>query len=324
MLNLLSLLKTYRPTAIFLISIIFGSLLGIFSKESGLLLGSYLDHIILALVFFIFLEVPFENILKGIKNIKFISVAWATNFILIPIIGFVIASLFLQEAPLFLIGLFIYFMAPCTDWFLAFTKIAKGDTGLGSVLLPINMITQLLLYPVYLFIFVGSTLETNISTISNTLLNWFLLPFATATILRLVLRKLTKENTKEKIANATTFITEGILAILIISIFATNIAKILNHLEMLTLVLAAVFTFFVIIYIITEKISRHLHFSHPMHVLYTMTTSARNSPLMLGITIAAFPQQPLIYAALIIGMLVEFPYLAIVSAVLQKPNKKPF
>lgn len=67
-----------------------------------------------------------------------------------PLIGFAITSLFLSGQSLLFTGLVIYFLAPCTDWFLGFTRLAKGDTALGSVLVPINMITQLLLYPVYL------------------------------------------------------------------------------------------------------------------------------------------------------------------------------
>lgn len=42
---------------------------------------------------------------------------------------------------------------------------------------------------------------------------------------------------------------------------------------------------------------------------FAPTTAARNAPLMLGLTTAAFPDQPLIYAALVIGMLVEFSHL---------------
>ncbi|MEM6357949.1 MAG: arsenic resistance protein, partial [Pseudomonadota bacterium] len=41
----------------------------------------------------------------------------------------------------------------------------------------------------------------------------------------------------------------------------------------------------------------------------TITTAARNAPLMLAVTAIAIPDQPLIYATLVIGMLVEFPHL---------------
>ena len=48
-----------------------------------------------------------------------------------------------------------------------------------------------------------------------------------------------------------------------------------------------------------------------------MTTAARNSPLLLGLATIALPDQPLVYAALIIGMLVEFPHLSVLSRILQ-------
>ena len=54
-----------------------------------------------------------------------------------------------------------------------------------------------------------------------------------------------------------------------------------------------------------------------------MTTAARNAPLMLGLTTAAFPEQPLIYAALIIGMLVEFPHLTALKHLLLRSNTIP-
>lgn len=47
-----------------------------------------------------------------------------------------------------------------------------------------------------------------------------------------------------------------------------------------------------------------------------MSLAARNAPLMLAVTMAAIPNQPLIYAALVIGMLVEFPHLTVLQRVL--------
>ncbi len=47
-------------------------------------------------------------------------------------------------------------------------------------------------------------------------------------------------------------------------------------------------------------------------------TAARNAPLMLGVTVSAFPGRPLIYAALVIGMLVEFPHLTVLRHLLLK------
>ena len=53
--------------------------------------------------------------------------------------------------------------------------------------------------------------------------------------------------------------------------------------------------------------------TRPQHVLLAMTTTARNSPLMLGLATIVLPNQPMVYAVLILGMLVEFPHLTLLS-----------
>ena len=315
------LIKEYRITFLLVFTILIGSLFGLFFQNISSLISNYLDITILALIFFIFLEVPFENLLK-MKKFSFISITWITNFILIPVIGFFIAYIFVGSQAALLIGLFIYFMAPCTDWFLAFTKISKGDIATGTALIPINMISQLVLYPLYIFIFLREVVEVSISNISSTLFNWFILPFGIAILLHFVIKKTVKIKTYEKLQNINSNIIEGILAVLVFIIFSANIQTILENISWFLIILLAVFFFFVVIYFITEKISKRFKLSYSERALYTITTSARNAPLMLGITIAAFPNQPLVYAALIIGMLVEFPHLTIISALLKKSRNR--
>lgn len=53
-----------------------------------------------------------------------------------------------------------------------------------------------------------------------------------------------------------------------------------------------------------------------------MGIAARNAPLMLAVTMAAIPGQPLIYAALVIGMLVEFPHLTMLQRMLRGQRER--
>ena len=99
-------------------------------------------------------------------------------------------------------------------------------------------------------------------------------------------------------------------------IFSTHIAVILEHRAAFAWILLAVFVFFILIYFLGEAISRLAHLAYPDHALLTMSIAARNAALMLAVTMAALPGQPLIYAALIIGMLVEFPHLTALRHVL--------
>ena len=87
--------------------------------------ADYTDYTILLLVFFIVFDVNIKNMLTNLHKVKFIVVILITNFIIIPLTGFAISSIFLSAYPLLLMGMVIYFMAPCTDWFLAFTSFSQ-------------------------------------------------------------------------------------------------------------------------------------------------------------------------------------------------------
>lgn len=61
---------------------------------------------------------------------------------------------------------------------------------------------------------------------------------------------------------------------------------------------------------------------YPRHALLSLTTAARNAPRMLALTSVALPGQPVIYAAIIAGMLVEFPHLTIVTRLLLRHSSR--
>jgi ACR3 family arsenite efflux pump ArsB len=86
------------------------------------------------------------------------------------------------------------------------------------------------------------------------------------------------------------------------------------------MILAAVFLFFIATLFLGDFLSRCFKLAYPEHALLSMTTAARNAPLMLGLTTAVFHDQPLIYAALIIGMLVEFPHLTALKHLLLRQH----
>jgi ACR3 family arsenite efflux pump ArsB len=315
-------LANFYTTILLVGAIIIGSIIGLLSPNTGSFLGEYVDYTILVLVSLLFFEVKFEVLSRATQNIKFLSVAWIANFVLIPTIGFLIASLFLSGQPLFFTGLLIYFIAPCTDWFLGFTKLAKGNVSLGTVLLPINLVSQLLLYPVYLALFAHEQVGVDIASIGDTLLHWFLIPLIGAILVQIVLKKVMPAPKFESLLSLVGKTIPFVIAILVALIFSANIGIILEHVNMFVIILVAVFVFFVVTYFLGEGLSRIFKFDYPEHALLTMTTAARNAPLMLGVTAVALPNQPLIYAALVIGMLVEFPHLTVLKHLLLRNKRK--
>jgi len=272
-------------------------------------MAGFVDPLILALVSLLFFEISFVKLLEAKKHLRFLSIAWVANFILIPLIGWGIASLFLSGKPLLYTGLLIYFIAPCTDWFLGFTRLAQGNTALGSVLLPVNLITQLLLFPVYLALFAGKEADLDLASVGNTLWQWFFMPFIGAVATHQILKRIMPGDLFAQILRFANSLVPIVIAALVLCIFSGNIGTMVENATAFLVILAAVFIFFVATWFLGGFLSRRFKLAYPEHALLTMTTAARNAPLMLGLTTAVFPGQPLIYAALIIGMLVEFPHL---------------
>lgn len=263
----------------------------------------------LALVTLLFFGVRFGALVQAAGRIRFIAIALFTNFVLIPLLGYGVASVMMAGQPLVMLGLLIYFVAPCTDWFLAFTRMSGGNVALGTALIPLNMGLQLLLYPLYLGLFTRHSAHIEPSVIGDTLLHWFLAPLLIGVLTHALLRRVLGAARFERVLAGAARATSWFVACLVMEIFASNIGVILLHADVFARLLLSVFIFFAATFLLGEAISRLCGLAYPERALLTMTTAARNAPLMLAVTTAAIPGQPLVYAALVLGMLVEFPHL---------------
>jgi ACR3 family arsenite efflux pump ArsB len=100
------------------------------------------------------------------------------------------------------------------------------------------------------------------------------------------------------------------------AMFASQGSYLLDNLEVIYILIIPILIFFVINYVLGRLMGRILKFSYEDSVSLSLTIIARNSPVALAIAVTAFPNQPLIALALVIGPLIELPVLAIVSQVL--------
>ena len=98
--------------------------------------------------------------------------------------------------------------------------------------------------------------------------------------------------------------------------FASQGKYLLQNMNVVLLLLVPVLLFFIINFLLGQFIGRIMHLSYKDTVSLSLTTLARNSPVALAIAVTAFPNEPLIALALVIGPLIELPVLACVSQVL--------
>ena len=217
-------MKAYLEPLILIIAIIIGAMSGfVYSLNS-----SVVDYSIIAMLCCLFFNISIGHLLLGVKNKKYLSVAWLVNFVLLPTIAFLISSIFVDTSSMFFVGLIFYLVAPCTDWFLGFTKLADGDVDVNLALLPINLLSQILLLPVYLLIFTNNNAQVEMGAFFDIFLSWLLYPFLIAQLLRFLFVKMGSGI----LAKSSLYAERGMvvsLAILVFAIFNNNIQLIYNE-----------------------------------------------------------------------------------------------
>lgn len=297
-------------------AIVIGSALGLFVPHASEAMSYSIDFTLLMLIGLLFFELRLSEVVQAFANLRFLAIAWSANFLIVPVVAFAIASLVFVNQPLLFIGLMIYFLAPCTDWFLAFTRMAHGDTELGAVLIPINLITQLLLFPFWLWLLTPVESLVDTGAIAALLLQFFLLPLVIAQALRFGLQRFLPQHQNERGQAWAGRLLPLVLAALVLQIFASYIGESTGSISVFVLIAAAVVLFFTVVLSIGLGIARLLRLTYPQHALLSMTLASRNAPLMLALTAVAIPDQPLLLAVIVVGMLVEIPLLTVLKHLL--------
>ncbi len=292
--------------------IIFAIVLGlIFSNVSTIAqnTGNLITLFLCLMLFGLFLEIPLNELKNSFKNIKFSLTSLIINFLWTPLFGYFLGSLFLKGNVDVLIGFFMLILTPCTDWYLVFTKLAKGDLTLSLSILPINLILQIALLPVYLIIFFSNGISLDYSQLGYSLLIVIVIPFIASQIVKFIL----KNDLKDKVSDLFTRLQILFLSLAVFCIFASQGELLYSNLESIVKIFIPLIIFFTANAIIDLLLSEKINFTYSEYASLTMTTLARNSPLALAIAINSFPGHELIAMALVIGPLIELPILYIVS-----------
>ena len=311
----------------------FQSLVILFMVALGILLGQigfvqeYAEYLItpflMVMLFLVFLQIPLKDILKSSKNLKFTLTAVIINFIWTPFLIFILGKIFLANYPELLIGYIMLMVTPCTDWYLIFTGIAKGNVALGSSILPLNLVLQLVLLPVYVFLIGGNSVDMNTIDLVKGVVSTLIIPLVCAILIRkIILNKISQEDFDEKVATKACDYQGYFLNAAIVSMFASQGKILLENIQVLLILLIPVLLFFIINFCVGRLVGKVMKLSYEDNVSLNLTTLARNSPIALAIAVATFPDKPLISLALIIGPLIELPVLFIIAKILLNIRSK--
>ena len=305
-------------TGVILVAVIAGLLLGHIAFVADYS-AKFIVPLLMVMLFGLFLSINISELKTSFLNVKFSLSNIIFNFVWTPIFAYILGYIFLtNELPIW-IGFVMLMVTPCTDWYLVFTGVAKGNVPLSTSVMPVNLILQVLLLPMYLMLFFGKSGNVELSSLVESILLVLVVPFVLALIAKKTIGKNSKAGT-----NLIQFFEKSqvlFLALAVVAMFASEGKNLIDNPDVIYKLLIPVLIFFAVTFALSQLVSKLLKFNYVDKVSLVLTTMARNSPIALAIAVSAFSSEPLIALSLVIGPLIELPVLVLTSQILLRTQK---
>ena len=140
---------------LYLAAIVLGAFVGLAAPGAAPTLEHSINPVLAMLLFATFLDVPLAEVGRAFADVRFLSTVLVANFVVVPAIAFGL-SRFVADNRGLMLGVLLVLLTPCIDYVIVFTGLAGGAQARLLAAAPLLMIAQMLLLPVYLFMFAGS------------------------------------------------------------------------------------------------------------------------------------------------------------------------
>ncbi|MGZ0213128.1 MAG: arsenic resistance protein [Actinomycetales bacterium] len=144
-----------QQVPLYIAAIVLGAIIGSVAPSIAPGLTVSINPILGLLLFATFLGVPLIEVGKAFKDVRFLSVVLIVNFVIVPLVVWGLSRFVAGDRAL-LIGVLLVLLTPCVDYVIVFTGIAGGAKERLLVAAPLLMLLQIVLLPVFLFLFAGS------------------------------------------------------------------------------------------------------------------------------------------------------------------------
>ncbi|WP_432151499.1 arsenic resistance protein [Streptomyces sp. bgisy029] len=273
-----------HQVAVYLAAMALGALLGLAVPSAGPGLERLINPVLGALLFVTFLQVPAAELLRSLRDGRFVAAALVVNFLVVPL---VVAAMFtfLPADRAVRLGVLLVLLCPCVDYVIVFSGLAGGSARRLLAATPVLLVAQMVLLPVFLYGFLGSGLADIVEA------GPFLEAFAFLIVIPLALAWglqawAGRRESGRKVSDAATTTMVPLMAATLLVVVASQVPKVEGNLADVAAVVPFYAAFLVVMAFAGKAVARLFRLDVPGGRAVVFSGATRNSLVVLPLALS--------------------------------------